>query len=152
MNTKQTTSILGRCPLETLLPWIAQIKEVAAVKILKEPKMGLIMMRSRDTVAQELFNTGEVLVSHCTATVDNHPGYGVVIGNQSELAEALAIIDGALRAQGDKVADLMGNMQRWLKEQGRLQQKQHQSEFNLLKRSKVNFETMEDPGVDINQW
>lgn len=151
MNSKQITKILGRCQLEDLLPWIDQIKEIAEVKILKEPKMGLVMMRSRDTVAQEIFNLGEVLVSDCTVFVDNQPGYGVVMGNQPERAEAMAIIDAVFRIRGGKLKDLINNMQIWIEEQSGLQQREQLSEFNHINRSKVNFEIMEDPGIDFNE-
>lgn len=151
MTTRQRTKILINCPLEGLHCWINQIKEIAAVKILKEPKMGLIMMRSRDTVAHEVFNSGEVLVSDCTVSVDNHPGYGVVMGNQPAMAEAMAIIDAVFSVRGEKWADLINNMQIWIEEQSRLQQKEQQSEFHHINRSKVNFEAMKDMGIDINE-
>lgn len=151
MNIRERTKILINCPFEGLHYWVNQIKELATVKILKEPKMGLIMMRSRDSVAQEIFNAGEVLVSDCTVSVDNQPGYGVVMGNQPERAEAMAIIDAVFRAGGEKLEDLINNMQIWLKEQSGLQQKEQLSEFNHINRSKVNFETMEDMGIDINE-
>lgn len=141
---------MGRCPLKGLLSWVARVKENGTVKILKPPQMGLVMMRGKDTVAQEVFNLGEVLVSDCTVTVDGQLGYGVVIGNQPRRAEAMAILDAVFRMQEGKWKELLVSMKPWLEEQAQLQQKEQLKEFNFIKRSRVNFEMMEDVGDATN--
>jgi len=143
VNTRRRTKILSQCSMESLSKWVEQIRETGEVKILKGPKMGLVMMRAKDTVALEVFNLGEVLVSDCTASVDGQLGYGVVLGNEPERAEAMAILDALFHSKGAKWEELLFNINSWLEEQEQLQQKELQKEFNLIKRTRVNFEVME---------
>lgn len=143
LNSKERTKVLGQCALHNLQIWLAKIKTVGEVKIIKAAKTGLVMMRARDTVAEQVFNLGEVLVSDCTVMLDRQTGYGLVMGNQPERAEATAVFDALFCHPEPKWAQLLADMQLWLKKQAKLQEKKRQQEFQLIKRSKVNFETIE---------
>lgn len=142
MDTKQRTRLWAQCPLEDMLSWVVRVKEKGTMQILKEPQVRLIMMRVKDAAADEVFNLGEVLVSDCTVTVDSQLGYGIVLGNQTRRAEAAAILDAVFHADGKKWAELRDAMRTWLKEQAHRLQKEQHREFDRIKRSKVDFETM----------
>lgn len=142
MDTKQRTGLWGQCSLDDLSPWVARAKEKGPVQILKEPQARLIMMRAKDSATTEVFNLGEVLVSDCTVTVDGQLGYGLVLGNQPQRAEAVAILDAVFHAPGKKWAELRATMQPWLEEQARCRQIAQHLEFDHIARSKVDFETM----------
>ncbi|MCD5406502.1 MAG: phosphonate C-P lyase system protein PhnG [Desulfotomaculum sp.] len=147
MDSKQRTKVLVQSSLANLLPWVAKIKVTGVVKIIKPVKTALVMMRAKDAVAGQIFNLGEVLVSDCTVTVDEQTGYGAVTGDQPERAEAIAILDAVFFFKNKnltaKWSGLLTAIQLWLKEEAQEQQKEQQKEFQLVERSKVNFDTME---------
>ncbi len=101
------------------------------------------MMRAKDAVAEQIFNLGEVLVSDCTVILDKQTGYGLVMGTQPERAEVMAILDALFLSSETKWALLVADIQIWLKKEAQLQEKEQQKEFQLIKRSKVSFETIE---------
>ena len=142
-DSKERTKVLEQCTLDSLQSWVTKIKAIGEVKIIKAAQAGLVMMRARDAVAEQIFNLGEVLVSECTVMLDKQTGYGLVMGNQPERAEAMAILDALFFSTEAKWARLLADMQIWLKKQAQVQEKEQQKEFQLIERSKVNFETIE---------
>src|SRR5690242_13852742 len=65
--------------------------------LLSGPRQGLVMLRVRETIAESLFNAGEILVTEVKLELDGQFGFGMVIGNQPRKALALALVDAALR-------------------------------------------------------
>jgi len=145
VNTGEITQILSQCAMEDLRQWEKQIKEAGQVKILKEPQLGLVMMRAKDSVQQQIFNLGEVLVSECVVSVDGQQGYGVVMGNQPYRAEVMAVIDAVFHSRGAKWETLLIAINCWLEEQRKAQKREQQQEFNITGRSNVDFEIMNQP-------
>ncbi|GHO41959.1 phosphonate C-P lyase system protein PhnG [Ktedonospora formicarum] len=76
------------------------------VKILHGPSVGLVMLRMRETVANSLFNAGEVLVTEVRLTLNEQFGFGMVIGDSPRRALAVALVDAALRLEGAIAARL----------------------------------------------
>lgn len=68
------------------------------------------MARVRETVDDEVFNLGEVLVTTCEVTLDGEPGWGMVMGHDPERALCAAVVDAASRREDatELRADLAG--------------------------------------------
>ena len=65
---------LANCPEEQvcqLASIVLQSYRKSQVKILSGPRLGLVMLRVRETVANSLFNAGEVLVTEVKLELDN---------------------------------------------------------------------------------
>lgn len=77
------------------------------VKILRGPSLGLVMLRMRETVANSLFNAGEVLVTEVRLELNGQFGFGMVIGDRPRHALASALVDAALRQEGATAARLL---------------------------------------------
>lgn len=112
--------------------------EQSQVKVLSGPQQGLVMLRVRETVANSLFNAGEVLVTEVKLELDDQFGFGMIIGDSQRHAMGIALVDAALRKGGD-VAD-------WLtQELIDLDTKiiaKNQRELALVASTKVEFERM----------
>lgn len=80
------------------------------VKILQGPRQGLVMVRMRETVANSLFNSGEVLVTEVRLELKEEFGYGMVIGSSSRRAIAVALVDAALRLEEEVAARLRSEL------------------------------------------
>ena len=64
------------------------------------------MARVRETVDGEVFNLGEVLATSCEVLLDGEPGWGMVMGDDSERALCAAVVDAASRGPGGMPEDL----------------------------------------------
>lgn len=108
------------------------------VRLLSGPRQGLVMLRVRETVANGLFNAGEVLVTEVKLELDEQFGFGMIIGDCPRHAMGIALVDAALR-KGGSVAD-------WLRQElTTLQQlivEKNQKEQALVAATKVEFERM----------
>lgn len=144
MNTKQRTEIFADLSVQDLLSWVTDIEKTSEVKVLKKPKMALSMMRARESVKQQLFNVGEVLISECTVSVDGYLGYGVALNQSYDKAEAMAIMDAIIHSNDDKWTELVNNMNTWLQVQSDLQAKAKRQEFSLIQSSLIQFEMMNE--------
>jgi alpha-D-ribose 1-methylphosphonate 5-triphosphate synthase subunit PhnG len=108
------------------------------VKLLIGPRQGLVMLRMRETVANSLFNAGEVLVTEVKLELDEQFGFGMIIGDAPRHAMGIALVDAALR-KGGAVAD-------WLSQELTVLDQQiiekNQREQALVAATKVEFERM----------
>lgn len=148
LNTQDMTKILGRSKSKKLFKWSEKIEEMSDIKILKDSKMGLVMMRMNDMSHNETFNLGEVLITDCTVTIDDMFGYGVIMGNQPDRAKAMAIIDAIIHSKDMKWKSLITDFNSWLEEEMKQQEKEDGKEFALIKKSRVEFETMNEMEFD----
>src|SRR5882672_6707687 len=74
--------------------------EHSQVRLLSWPRQGLVMLRVRETVANSLFNAGEILVTEVKLELDGQFGFGMVIGDSPRRALGVALVDAALRKGG----------------------------------------------------
>lgn len=139
MNRRQRTEILikgNRCLSKKL---VNDIKDKYEVKSIEEPNNGLVMIKMRETAKRELFYLGEVLVTEAKVYVNGSLGLGIVIGDEEELANNLAIIDGAYRnglRETEDWEDLL------LKEEEKIKEKEKREAEKILE-TKVDFSTMD---------
>lgn len=113
------------------------------VKLLSGPSQGLVMLRVLETVANSLFNAGEVLVTEVKLELAGQFGYGMVIGDSPRRAMAIALIDATLRVSEHLDSDEYTSLVKELAifEQQIRQERQHLQA--LVATTKVNFERME---------
>ncbi len=118
------------------------VKEAEKVLILKQAQTGLIMMRIKDSASSEVFNIGEVLVTDCTVRVGDKLGYGAVLGNQANRAEASAIIDAFFNLEDQSMIGVKNIIESGIMEQAEKLRIEKNIEFERISRSRVDFATM----------
>ncbi len=87
--------ILSRADEEVLAKLALEIMQaVPAIRVLKPPQQGLLMMRVQETVENEPFNLGEILVTECTVLLEEEGlGWGCCLGANEQRALYLAVLD-----------------------------------------------------------
>jgi len=131
--------ILANCPEEQVCQLASLVLESykkSQVKLLSGPRRALVMLRVRETVANSLFNAGEILVTEVKLELDGQFGFGMIIGDSPRRAMAVALVDAALR-KGGSVAD---QLQRELAELDHQLTKKNQHLEALVATTKVEFE------------
>ena len=134
--------ILANCPEEQacqLASLVLQSYPRSQVKLLSGPRQALVMLRVRESVANSVFNAGEVLVTEVRLELDGQFGFGMILGESPHRAMAVALVDAALR-KGGSVADCL---QRELTELDSQLTQSHQQMQALVARTKANFERMD---------
>ena len=133
--------VLANCPEEQvcrLAEMVLQKYSGSDVKLLSGPRCGLVMLRVRETVANSLFNAGEILVTEVKLELDGQFGFGMVIGDSPRRAMAVALVDAALRKDEEATSLLHGELAQLAHE---LQQ-EHQRAYQLAATTKVDFEVI----------
>jgi len=82
-----------------LKKFVAEIEQNYEVVITKLPEKGLVMMKTNDSVSNQPFYLGELLVTECTVSVNESIGFGIIIGEKPEEAYQLAVIDASFRGE-----------------------------------------------------
>lgn len=144
MNNSAVTQILSEAPLNDLLGWQSRIEQDGIVHDIKDPELGLVMMRGRESVERQVFNFGEVLVSECSVSLDGDLGYGIVTGNQPKRVKAMAVIDVVIHSSAEKWTAVKQQMQDWLEQESKQQLLQRKKEHQLVESTKVNFDVMDE--------
>jgi len=81
-----------------------------AVRVLKPPSPGMVMVRQVDPLENITFLLGEAYVTECEVEVDGQPGYGCVLGASDERALCSALFDavvGGNHAVAEEIAPLL---------------------------------------------
>ena len=133
--------ILANCSEEQvcqLASTVLQKYEKAQVNLLSGPRQAVVMLRVRESVADSLFNAGEILVTEVKLELDGQFGFGMIIGDNSRRAMAVALVDAALR-KGGLLADQLSSD---LQQLDQLITREHRREQALAAATKVDFERM----------
>ena len=138
MNHYQILASASEEQLNHLASLILEEYTAIQVILLSGPQRGLVMLRVRESVANSLFNAGEVLVTEVKLELDGQFGYGMVIGDSPRKAIAIALVDAALR-KGEQVAKRLEHelaaIQRQIKSN-------NQRMFNVAATTRVDFEIL----------
>ncbi len=108
------------------------------IRLLAGPQVGLVMLRVRESVAESVFNAGEALVTEVKLELDGCFGFGMVLGNSSRRALAVALIDAAMRNEDACSAQLRVRLAALAQEV----EQQHLRMQALSATTKVEFERM----------
>lgn len=101
--------ILSHSPVTAVTALAEQVLQhypANAVTVISGPRVVMVQLRMRESVANSVFNAGEILVTETRLELNGTFGFGMMIGNDPSFATALAVIDAALRLPGDPHADL----------------------------------------------
>ncbi|WP_416827534.1 phosphonate C-P lyase system protein PhnG [Ectobacillus polymachus] len=139
MKRKQRTEILIDGSKSVSEKLAQQIIDQYSVITIEEPNHGLVMIKSRETAKKSLFYLGELFITECKVSIQNHFGLGVVKGDEPELAYHLAVIDAAYAAN---LPETLTWTEILASEEERIQLSIRKWEEKVLK-TKVNFETMD---------
>lgn len=139
MKRKRRTEILVKGSRKIPEELAHEMEQRYQVKTIQEPEYGLVMLKVRETSQKTLFYLGEVLVTECKVQIQDQIGFGVVSGDQPELAYQLAVIDAAFEGGFPETT-------RWLNlletEEKNLLENHKFMNSSILK-TKVSFETMD---------
>ena len=137
MNERQSLWI--EADLRAVEEWATLLLEaLGSVEVLVQPRPALVMMHARDSVEQEAFCVGEVLVTECQVACRGQRFWGRVAGDRSFCALALAILAAAQALEPEAVMSLEQSFSR---ERDRLIQDEDRRK-RALGTTKVRFETM----------
>ena len=103
-----------------------------------EPRIGMTLLKMRETAQNSLFYLGEVLMTEAKVDLDGCIGFGLVTGEEKELAQKLAIIDAAYikgASELNKGGARLGDAEE------RLEQRKIEEQCQL-EETKVRFDTM----------
>lgn len=139
MNRRRRTEILIKGNENLARVLAGEIKEKYEVCEVESPNHGLVMIKMRETAKRELFYLGEILVSEAKVYVDGTLGMGIVSGDNEELANNLAIIDGAYKRGLEEVGFWEEVL---IKEEKRIEDNERKEEEKILS-TKVDFSTMD---------
>ena len=108
------------------------------VQEIQPPKLGLTMIKMRESAQQSLFYIGEVLITETKVKINDSFGVGIVIEEDEHLSRALAIIDAAYKEGLPEAV----RFERELEKLEMKYQQQLEKEKCSIERTKVNFEIM----------
>ncbi|MGK7899130.1 MAG: phosphonate C-P lyase system protein PhnG [Xenococcus sp. (in: cyanobacteria)] len=131
-------AILAKSSVGDIEQYIKILGEIPEYTFLRQPEIGLAMVRGRTGGTGEIFNLGEMTITRCVVKIKTVTGFGYVGGRSKRHAELAAVCDGLLQQQEwfDIVCDrVIQPLQSKLKEHQQKQQRQTEA-------TKVEFFTM----------
>ncbi|SER25997.1 alpha-D-ribose 1-methylphosphonate 5-triphosphate synthase subunit PhnG [Gracilibacillus ureilyticus] len=139
MNRKRRTEILIQNGGNLAKELAEVIKKKYEYQPISEPEYGLTMIKMRESAKKSLFYIGEVMVTEAKVEINQSIGIGIVIGMEDELAQHLAIIDAAYRANLPETVEWEPVLETTAKQL----EEQRAREQRVIFETKVDFETME---------
>ena len=134
------TYVLSQCPSASVCAIAAQALDYVTphtIEMISGPKVAMVQLRLKESVAETVFNAGEVLVTETRLELNGTFGFGMIVGNQPEFSTALALIDALLRIPGEHTVLLEEQIACLAAE---LQHRQH-AQFAASNSTKVEFDT-----------
>ncbi|UAK16100.1 phosphonate C-P lyase system protein PhnG [Sporolactobacillus terrae] len=98
MNKQRLSRILNACSLSLLKEITEQLEQTLCLQVERFPQTSLVMMKARDSVSDQPFYVGEVLVTECTVSFNQKFGIGLVVGEAPQRAYCMAAVDAAINA------------------------------------------------------
>lgn len=145
---KDRSEVLAEAAADGLRPWVSRIEGMGSIENVHPKALGLVMMSAEESVRRTVFHVGEILISDATVTLDGTIGYGITMGGDQEKAWMLAVIDAFFRSADPKWTALRGEMETWLESEREAQRAGRRALFELVARTKVDFELMDTERED----
>ncbi|QUG40093.1 phosphonate C-P lyase system protein PhnG [Psychrobacillus sp. INOP01] len=139
MKRRRRTEILIQGDVHLAQRLAESIVDTYECREIMAPQYGMTMIKMRETAKNSLFYIGEVLITEAKVEINNRIGIGIVIGMKDELAQHLAIIDAAYKADLPET----NTWKTYLIEAENQITKERAKKQAELFETKVNFETME---------
>lgn len=138
MEKRRLSYILAHTDIEKLKEQVEKLKLSHKISKVKEPEMGLAMVKVKDGVYNENFYIGEILITECSVHFDGTLGMGIIQGDEPEKAYLMSVIDAAFNCKSFNKEDLIKIIEKWEQE---IKDK-YIEEKAMVEGSKVKFETM----------
>lgn len=116
-----------------------EVRTEQSIDLLESPNEGLVLIQIQESSARTRFYLGEALITEAKVRIKDAVGIGIVMGHQPVLAEHLAIIDAALRANPAWI-------ERWMERLLAAEHDQSQTRdqhWGRIQETRVSFDTME---------
>ena len=138
MEKRRLSYILAHTDIEKLKEQVEKLKLSHKISKVKEPEMGLAMVKVKDGVYNENFYIGEILITECSVHFDGTLGMGIIQGDEPEKSYFMSVIDAAFNCKSFNKEDLIKVIEKWEQE---IKDK-YIEEKAMVEGSKVKFETM----------
>jgi len=135
---EKTDYILNHCCLTKLQQLVTNLEGKYSLQMVKEPSLGLAMLRAEDSVESQEFYLGEALTTDCEVSYKNCTGYGICLGDEPVRAYCIASVDAILQAEPE-----LPELKTFLSEQEKTIKLEEQIEYNQVQRTRVDFKMME---------
>lgn len=136
---KKRQSLWIEASLKAVEEWADHLLQaLGEVKVLVQPRPVLVMMHARDSVEQEVFCVGEILVTECQIACRGQRFWGRVVGDQPLRALCLAIFAAAKSLKPEAIRSLEHSFSQ---ESHRIEEYKDR-EKRALGTTRVQFETM----------
>lgn len=132
----KTSEIAAEGRIEALARICQVVAARSQVRVLRQPRAAMVMVRQVDPLEHTPFHLGEAYVSECEVEVDGIPGYGCCLGRDEERALAAAIID-AVVCGGHTLSDEVSLM---LEAEERGLEERWSQERRAISRTRVDFD------------
>lgn len=138
MKKRRLSYILAHTKVEKLEGIVEELSKKYEISKVKEPEMGLVMVKVKDGVYQEKFYIGEVLITECSVHLNGSLGMGIIQGDEPRKAYAMAVIDAVFNNEEIDKTELIDILKVWEEEI----EDSYIEEKAMVEGSKVKFETM----------
>lgn len=138
MKKRKLSYILAHTKVEKLEGIVDELSKKYEISKVKEPEMGLVMVKVKDGVYQEKFYIGEVLITECSVHLNGSLGMGIIQGDEPRKAYAMAVIDAVFNNDEIDKTELIDILKVWEEEI----EDSYIEEKAMVEGSKVKFETM----------
>jgi alpha-D-ribose 1-methylphosphonate 5-triphosphate synthase subunit PhnG len=138
MKKRKLSYILAHTKVEKLEGIVEELSKKYEISKVKEPEMGLVMVKVKDGVYQEKFYIGEVLITECSVHLNGSLGMGIIQGDEPRKAYAMAVIDAVFNNDEIDKTELIDILKVWEEEI----EDSYIEEKAMVEGSKVKFETM----------
>lgn len=138
MKKRRLSYILAHTNIENLKKEVEKLENLYRVSTVKEPEMGLAMVKVKDGVYKENFYIGELLITECSVHLNGILGMGIVQGDNSERAYLMGVIDAAFNSKKVDKGELLKVIENWEKTIKDI----YREEKSIVEGSKVKFNTM----------
>lgn len=138
MKKRRLSYILAHTNIENLKKEVEKLENLYRVSTVKEPEMGLAMVKVKDGVYKENFYIGELLITECSVHLNGILGMGIVQGDNSERAYLMGVIDAAFNSEKVDKGELLKVIENWEKTIKDI----YIEEKSMVEGSKVKFNTM----------
>lgn len=138
MKKRRLSYILAHTRVEKLEGIVEELSKKYEISKVKEPEMGLVMVKVKDGVYQEKFYIGEVLITECSVHLNGSLGMGIIQGDEPRKAYAMAVIDAVFNNEEIDKTELIDILKVWEEEI----EDSYIEEKAMVEGSKVKFETM----------
>ncbi|MBP3039544.1 phosphonate C-P lyase system protein PhnG [Bacillaceae bacterium Marseille-Q3522] len=140
MKKARVTKILVEGNPALLKSFSDEVEKAAAVQIEKKPHTSLMMLKAKDSVSNQPFYAGELLVTECIVSINGSTGIGIIKGEEEERSYQLAVVDAAITANLPLTKNWPARLEA---EEEQIKLKTLQESARMAK-TKVDFHTMEE--------